>query len=61
METTMTVRAKAFAGRGVETVRVMVDGDTVYVWDSVAAHYTLCHSLSESAKRRIRRLAAKAA
>ena len=56
--TTITTRARAFAGRGIENVlcRVDPDGD-VLVWDSVAKHYTRCHSLSESAQRRIRRLA----
>lgn len=51
-------RAKAFAGRGVEAIRCMVDADgAVRVYDSVAGYYTTCHSLSDSAKARIRRLA----
>jgi hypothetical protein len=51
-------RARAFAGRGVEEVRCRVDAaGTVLVWDSVAGHFTNCHSLGESAIRRIRRLA----
>lgn len=52
------VRAKAFSGEGVREHECMVGADgTVRVWDSVAGHYTTCHSLSESAQRRIRRLA----
>lgn len=51
-------RARAFAGRPIEDVRCRVEADgTVLVWDSVAGHFTRCHSLSESAIRRIRRLA----
>ncbi len=55
---TVTTRAKAFAGRGVEPIRarVMEDG-TVQVWDAVAGHYTRCHSLGKSAMRRIRKQA----
>jgi hypothetical protein len=51
---TMTIRAKAFAGEGVRSHKVQIDGDTIRVWDSVAKHYTTCHSLSQSAIRRIR-------
>lgn len=59
MSTTITTRAKAFSGRSIETIRASVDADgTVRVYDSVAGHYTTCHSLSPSAQRRIRRLAA---
>jgi hypothetical protein len=58
--TTITTRARAFAGRPIESVRCRIDPDgAVLVWDSVAGHYTRVHSLSESAIRRIRRLAAK--
>ena len=54
--TTITTRANAF-GR-IETIECTVDSDgTVRVWDSVAGYYTTCHRLSESAIRRIRRLA----
>ncbi len=57
----ITVRCKAFSGEGVRENRVMVDEDgTVRVWDSVAGHYTLCHSLSPDSQRRIARLAAEA-
>lgn len=54
-------RAKAFSSEGVGTYRFSVESDgTVRVYDDVAGHYTLCNSLSESAKRRIRKLAAAA-
>ena len=57
----ITIRCKAFSGEGVRTHRVMVDEDgTVRVWDSVAGHYTVCHSLSPRSQRRIARLAAEA-
>ena len=60
--TTITTRARAFAGRPIEEVRCRLEPDgTVLVWDSVAGHFTRCHSLVKSAVGRIRRLAAKAA
>ena len=55
--TVIEARAKAFRGHGVGVYRFEVDGEEVRVWDSIAGHYTLCHSLSESAKRRILKLA----
>jgi len=59
MTQTIIARAKAFAGRPVGEYRFRVDADgDVLVWDDIARHYTRCHSLSESAIRRIRRLAA---
>jgi hypothetical protein len=36
---------------------VQVDGQIVRVFDPIARHYTVCHSLSLSACRRIRKLA----
>ena len=41
---------------------VMVDGDgTVRVYDSIAHHYTRCHSLSATQQQRARRIAAAVA
>lgn len=58
---TIKTRAKAFSGFGVQTIKATVDADgTIRVYDSVAGHFTACHALSESAKRRIRKLAANA-
>ena len=55
----VSVRAKAFSGRGIEQIKCDVDQDgTVRVWDSVAGHYTACHSLGKSAQQRIRKIAA---
>jgi hypothetical protein len=55
---TIQVRAKAFSDRGVEKISVSIDSDgTVRVYDSIAGHYTVCHSLSRSAQARIRQLA----
>lgn len=48
----VTIRAKAFSSEGVRTHRVMVDGGSVLVWDSVAGYYTSCHVLSTSAIRK---------
>jgi hypothetical protein len=60
MDTTyLTVRCRAFRGEGVRRNRIRVSPDgTIRVYDSVAACYTLCHSLCRSAQARIRRLAA---
>ena len=58
--TTKTIKATAkfFAGFPRQTLPVMVEDDgTVRVYDSVAGHYTSCHSLSAKAIRRIRRIA----
>jgi hypothetical protein len=56
-----TTRARCWTGHGVATITAQVDPDgTVRVWDSVAGHYTVCHALSPSAQRRIRRLAREA-
>lgn len=53
----LTVRAKAFTGFGIETVKVRVDGTgDVLVWDDIAKHFTRCHSLSKSAQLRIKKL-----
>ncbi len=50
------IRCKAFGGEGVRLNRVSISADgTVRVWDSVAQYYTTCHSLSQSALRRIRK------
>lgn len=62
METTkatfFTARAKAFAGQGVRDHRVGVYADgTIRVWDPVANHYTVCHSLGRGAITRLRKMA----
>ena len=60
MEKQIVVRAKAFTGMGIQSLKCLVEGDgTVRVYDSVAGYYTTCHSLSKSAERRIRRLASR--
>lgn len=60
MSKIVKIRAKAFSGRGIETVRVMVEGNTVRVWDTVAGHFTTCHSMAKSAIRRAIKVAAAA-
>ena len=59
---TITARAKAFSGYPMQTYRFRVDlGDgSVSVYDSVAGHYTVAHSLTKSAIKRIRELAVSA-
>ena len=37
----------------------MISDDAVRVWDPVAGHYTRCNSMSQSAEKRIRKLAAE--
>jgi hypothetical protein len=55
---TVVIKAKAFSSESVKTHKVAVDADgTVRVWDSVAGHYTTCHSLSRSAQAKARKLA----
>jgi hypothetical protein len=48
--------AKVFGKRQEYRFRVEADG-SVLVFDSVAGHYTRCHSLSADAQRRIARKA----
>lgn len=60
----LTIRCKAFANEGIREHRIMVCADTVdgrevtrgnvLVWDSVAGHFTSCHSLSPKTIARIR-------
>lgn len=58
----ITTRAKAFSAEGVREHRFLVDlaDGSVRVWDSVACHYTSCHSLGKSASKRIVRAAEQA-
>jgi hypothetical protein len=59
-DTLVHTTGRAFENR-LESIRCTVSHDgTVRVWDSIAGHYTLCHSLSQSARRRIRKLASEA-
>lgn len=37
-----------------QDIMVSLDDSTVRVWDDVAGHYTLCHSLTKSQQRRLR-------
>jgi hypothetical protein len=51
-----TARAKFFSNFGVETLKVRVETDgSILVWDSVARHYTRCHTLSPATEKRIAR------
>jgi len=54
----ITTRARAFAGQAIRSHKFAIDTDgTVKVWDSVAGHFTACHSLGKSAIARIRKMA----
>ena len=54
----LVARCRPWAHRMLVNARIAVEPDgSVLVWDSIAGHYTLCHSLGASAVRRIRRLA----
>lgn len=58
MDKIVTARAKAFSSQPIKNYQFSVDDKgTVRVWDSVAKHYTTCHSLSQKAEARIRKLA----
>ena len=59
----ITARAKAFSSEGVREHKFYVDlsDGSVRVWDSVAGHYTNSNGLSESAKKRIVKLAKQVA
>ena len=44
---TIQIRCRAFAGDRIKINRISVDdGGKVRVWDSVAGHFTACHSLT---------------
>ena len=55
MNQEITIRAKAFSGDSLKPHKVQVDmgSGIIRVWDSIAGHFTTCHSLSVSAIRRI--------
>lgn len=54
----MEFRGKVFTGGGIETVDVRVDDEgTIRVWDEIAQHWTLCHSISVRNQRQIRNAA----
>lgn len=57
---TVTVRCRPFSGFPRDEYRCIVESDgNVLVWDSIAGHYTRCHSLSARDLGAIRREAAK--
>jgi hypothetical protein len=57
MTTTTTIRSAAlcrpFACEKARVYDVLVEGNVVLVWDSVAGHYTSCHQLSKRSQARI--------
>jgi hypothetical protein len=55
----IATRAKAFSTEGVRRHTFLVDlsDSSVLVWDCAGNHYTNCNCLTDSAKRRILKLA----
>lgn len=54
----LTVKCKPWSAESAGLHKVLVDGDDyVRVWDPVAGHYTVCHSLSQADCKRIVRQA----
>ena len=53
----LTIRCKAFSGEGIRLNKVLVEpgrSGAILVWDSVAGHYTACHSIPADVKAKIR-------
>ena len=53
----LTIRCKAFRGEGVRENKILVEpgkNGRVLVWDSVAGHYTSCHSIAARAQAKIK-------
>lgn len=62
MSKIITMSTKAFSGYGRGTYRLQVDADgTVRVWDSIAGHFTACHSMSARSQQIARRRALRGA
>lgn len=57
---TVNVRNAFSSSKG--TTRAYADSNgTVRVWDAVAGHYTVCHSLTTAQEARVRKMATNAA
>jgi hypothetical protein len=53
----LTIRCKAFSGEGARMNKVLVEpgrSGAILVWDSVAGHYTACHSIGAKTQAKIR-------
>ena len=53
----MTIRCKAFSGEGVRNNKILVESGKngrVLVWDSVAGHYTACHSIASRTQAKLK-------
>ena len=57
----LSMRCVAFSREGAARHTIKVDGDRVLVFDAIAQHYTMAHSLSASALRRAKAAARKLA
>lgn len=53
----INARVKAFAGEGVRNHRIEISCHHIFVWDSVAGHYTSCHCISHATHRRLAKIA----
>ena len=55
----VSIRTRAFTGYGIEKILAVVDRDgRVWVYDSIAGHFTTCHALTPRSIKRIQKLAA---
>lgn len=61
MKKIIVARAKVFSNEGVRRYRFAIDMDRgeVRPYDSIAGHYTTCHSMSQDTANRILKLARK--
>ena len=53
----MAIRCKAFSGEGVRENKILVEpgkNGRVLAWDSVAGHYTACHSIAARTQAKIK-------
>ena len=53
----MTIRCRAFSGEGVRNNKILVEpgkNGRVLAWDSVAGHYTACHSIAARTQAKIK-------
>jgi hypothetical protein len=53
----LKVRCRAFSCEGVRLNKIMIDGDTIRVYDSVAGYYVTLHSITSRTQARIIKMA----
>ena len=53
----LTIRCRAFSGEGVRENKVLIEpgkNGRVLAWDSVAGHYTSCHSIAAKTQAKLK-------